>query len=199
LKKLTDREIVRIHDMRRMGVGPFEIARELRVSPNAITAHIHGDVTYPPSVQRKISLSSPLVSDGWLCRRNAAPWLPGHPSPAKMRVLMTTTSWMGKSHQPPIKSKMVKGRRVTRIEWLADYVKANFPSGIWIRVETLRVYSGSNADLAEPPQVLGRRLFGYPAAVATRLAMASGSTLELPSPLLHRAVQIERQVGMALV
>jgi hypothetical protein len=116
-----------------------------------------------------------------------------------MRVLMTATSWMGKQHRPPLKSKIVKGRRVTRIEWLADYVQANFPSGIWIRVETLRVYSGSNADTAEPPRILGRRLFGYPAAVATRLAIASGSTLELPSPLLHRAVQIEQRVGMALV
>lgn len=199
MKKLTDREIVRIHDMRRMGIGPFEIARELMVSPNAITAHLHGDVTYPPSIQRKISQVSPLVADGWLCRRMAAPWLPGHPSPAKMRVLMTSKSWMGNAQKPPLRSKLVNGRRVTRIEWLADYVRENFPEGIWIRVETLRVYSTSNADLAELPRLLGKRLYGYPAAVACRLATASGVTLELPSPLVHRAVQIEQRVGMALV
>lgn len=185
--------------MRRMGIGPFEIARELMVSPNAITAHLHGDVTYPANIQRKIGQACPLVADGWLCRRLAAPWLPGHPSPAKMRVLMTATTWMGTTHKPPIRSAIVKGRRVTRIEWLAEYVRENFPPGIWIRVETLRVYGESNADLAEPPRVLGRRLHAYPAAVASRMASDRGATLTLPSPLIHRAVQIERRVGMALV
>lgn len=199
MKKLTDREIVRIHDMRRMGVGPFEIARELMVSPNAITAHLHGDVTYPNAVARKISLASPLVADGWLCRRTAAPWIPGHPSPAKMRVLMTETSWMRRTRKPPLRSKIVNGRRVTCIEWVAEYVQANFPTGIWVRVETLRAYSSANADVPEAPSPLGRRLFGYPAAVACRLATQAGATLMLPPPLIHRAVQIERRVGMALV
>lgn len=200
MKKLTDREIVRIHDMKRMGVGPFEIARELRVTPNAITAHIHGDITYPLNVQRKIRMDCPLLSDGWLCRRAAAPWIPGHPSPAKMRVLMTNTSWMRRSRKPPLQSTLVNGRRVTKIEWLADFVRANYPAGIWIRSETLRLYAGAEyPDMRSIPTVLGRRLFAYQLHVACELASRAGGTLDLPSLLIHRAVRIERLVGTALV
>lgn len=173
-----------------------EIARILRLNRNSVTAHLHGDITYPAAVHRRIRIVAPLKSDGWLNHREAAPWIPGHPSAAKMRTLTTTATWSRRRSRPELRSTIVDGRRLTRITWIRAYVAAHFTPGIWIHPSTFECYTSLPAP---PAECIGKQLQAISLIDAVAAANAAGIQFSIPTVLVHRATKIERLVGTAVV
>jgi len=97
----------------------------------------------------------------------------------------------------------MNGRRVTRLEWIADFCRARYPLGIWIRQSTLLSnLSGGDPyalQLMPEPERLDSKIKAYPLCVAHRIATEASATLDLPAWLIHRATRVEQRVGTAVL
>jgi hypothetical protein len=203
---LTNRQIIQLHQMAREGTPHHIIARTLRVNRNTVTAHLSGDITYTPSVYKAIDLRAPLVARRWLTMRQAAPWIPGHPSKAKMWVLINGRSWRGK-RIPKLHSRIVDGQRMTTLASIRAFVSKVYPAGIWLREETIEGLITLEAIEQLPIEKIGwfrRQPFGEQIkacrlCVVDRVAAECGEQIDIPASMVHRATTIEKHIGTAVV
>lgn len=209
MTKLTDRQVVQIHSMRRAGVSNQEIARTFGLNRNSVSAHLAGDVTYPFAVYQKIGMKAPLVTDQWLTIRQAAPWIPGHPSRARMQLLIRGVSWRGKAI-PKLRTKLRRdGKRYTQLPWIRELLSKVYPAGIWICSESL-FNSVPLATIAKIPMVrlgwikgttipFGEQFQAARLCVATRVAADDGQPLQCSPLFIHRAARIYEHVDVAVI
>lgn len=188
--------------MARDGIGQRDIARALQINRMSVTAHLAGDVTYAPDVVLAIRLVAPLCTNQWLTIRQAAPWIPGHPSMSRMRVLVTGRSWLGNKQVDRLRTRKDGNRLTTCHKWIRQFNHKSYPDGIWLQYETIRAFAGAEVAAAVPKRHFGTKSPMVVASLvdAERTCVAlTGDHLTLPTTLVHRAVQIEARVRVAVV
>lgn len=144
---LTHRQIVQLHNMHANGASHQDICRTLDLSRNSVTAHLSGDVTYPEQVYSKIKLRAKLdPSATWLTMREAASWMPGHPSPSKMARLSVRIC-----DTPHLQTQIIKGSKVTKLKWIKQLKSLTYPQGIWVCEATI---AASDKAMLKQPQLV---------------------------------------------
>lgn len=206
MTKLTARQIVQLHTMRANGASNGEIARTLGLNRNSVTAHLAGEIAYPSAIYKSIALHAPLLPLPWMTIRQAAAWIPGHPSASKMQILIAGRSWRGREI-PKLRSKIVGRRRMTTIAAIRAFVRQVYPQGIWLTENTLMACFEYRAIERIPLERIGwfkGAPFGSPLyaahlPVAVSIAREADTLISVPAELVHRATTIVSHIGTAVI
>lgn len=208
MTKLTIRQILQLHAMHATGQSNADIAKALNLNRNSVSAHLAGEIAYPSPVYKSISISAPLRADRWLSLRQAAAWIPGHPSASKMQTIVAGRSWGGRKI-PELRTRMIGRRRMTTIKAIRRFVAELYPEGIWITEDALMNFVaydvirgmrfarlGWHKGTKLP---FGNPIYATPLTVAARVARSTGGDLVVPAEVVHRATTIQRHVGTAVI
>ena len=131
-RKISDRDIEKLHQMAKAGTADHIIAKELRVNRNTINAHLTGQIAYSRQLIKKLDLKRQLPCGEFIRLADCAAWLPGHPSYAMLH-------WLSKCGviRTELRIDMHPTRRpqpclFTSFEWLRAYCELLLPEGIWL-------------------------------------------------------------------
>lgn len=208
MTKLSTRQILQLHAMHVDGASNQEIARALQINRNSVSSHLAGEIAYPAPIYLKIQISSPLVTSQWLTLRQAAAWIPGHPSPSKMQRIVAGRSWRG-AKIPQLRTKIVSRRRVTTLRSIKAFVRQVYPPGVWITEDTLmnfltyatirNVHFTRLGWFSLTARPFGNPLYACRLPDIFRVAVDNCEPIDFPAELVHRATRIVHHVGTAVI
>lgn len=143
MQKLTDRQIIRIHQMASAGISNQDIACELEVHRNTIYRHLSLRFPYSAYVMRVLCLDRPMPTERVMTIYAAAAYLPGWPSDAV--VFRLYRAGVLEAKKTTINGRAgVLGVRMPAVRRAA---RKMLPQGLWLKTETLPLYCEDAARL----------------------------------------------------
>lgn len=208
MSKLTTRQILQLHAMHADGTSNQEIAKVLQINRNSVTAHLAGEIAYPAPVYLKIRIHAPLVTSRWITLRQAAPWIPGHPSPSKMQKIVAGRSWNGR-RIPQLKTSLIGRRRMTTLASVKRFVRQVYPPGIWMTENTLMnflpyrtiqtIHFARLGWFSRTARPFGNPIYAARLAEVTAAADQIADSVAFPAEIVHRAATIMQHIGTAVI
>lgn len=132
MRKLSEYQIARLHQLRRDGHKVGEIAQALEVHRNTITLHLSLRCQYSPALIAKLCLRSPLPAQFTTLRvQESAALLPGFPSPRRLQKLVSAGV---------LDIKKRAGRWTTTEAAIRKASRKMLPQGLWIDSRNIALY-----------------------------------------------------------
>lgn len=120
--KIPDQTALQIFQLHYDGVQTVEISKRLRVNRLTINAHLRGEYSYSPSVERKIAAlvvdrprkPEPVFPDGFISLRKSRLLLPFTPSETAIYAL---------SRHKWFRTRTFGSRRLTKPAWIKTFIR----------------------------------------------------------------------------
>lgn len=139
---LSDRQVIRMHQLSAEGFKTKQIADMLEISKNTVIEHLAFRVPYTPAILRKIACfphEFTLPKENPLTIYNAAIYLPGWPERAKLFQLYRNKVLKAKiKRRGPWRGLVVSHAEIKRA------ALRMLPPGIWIRLGNVASYTNRN-------------------------------------------------------
>lgn len=202
MQKLSDREIVRLHQMARSGVPKNNIADELGIHRNTVYMHLALRFRYSTYVLNSLCLNASMPTGRTLSIYDAAAYLPGWPSNALIFRLYRAGV---------LKAKRAAGPRGPALRCtFSDIRRAAhkmLPTGLWVRSDSLDVYcklasrivaacDHSAVDCTYWPS---KQYCYLPAPAVFEEARSLDAAIRVPLPTMRRAVLCLEKLGVAAI
>jgi len=119
---------------------------------------------------------------------------------SRMWLMVNGRTWLGRTRDRTLKTERHGRRVMTRLPWIRKFVKATYPPGIWIAIDTLEAFTSREIALEVDRRYLDYQLIAAPLIAAENACQRiTGQPLALPTLLVHRALKVSRHIGTAVV
>lgn len=196
--KLSDRQILQLHDLSKQGFTATEIAKRLSIHTNSVFSHLARRVAYSPSVAAKLP-NIPIPNKSPMSIYDASIFLPGWPSRSKVYKLYRAGILRAKVDLKSSNHQLVTDYRAVRKAALAM-----LDSGIWIKSITLAAMIRSVAAyddcirLAVECRYWPNRDASYINLIDVhRVLRYHGESISVSPSIIHRCLRVYAVAGVA--
>lgn len=194
---LSDREIVRLHQLAANGTIYPDLARMFRCHVNTIIDHLALRVCYPRSVYKAIGKLKPIPSAEPISIYDAAIFLPGWPSRDKVYRLTVAGILKAWKHQRNLITDFAEIKRAAKLMfphegiWISNRAIDSF-----IRLDTIEKLSPFIRKLSYWPS---KEIWFYPMPRVFEAAIETNETVDIPAAIIHRCLKIDEIASVATI